>query len=192
MIIRVELLSDASFGSGKSVPGGEDSSILVDEQGFPYMKGSTIKGLIRENYQRYLGWTGIQDAEKKVKDLFGYTDMSEDEHKKTVRISDIELSDDVREAVSSHLEKMAGKHSPLEYMSYLRVLTKLEDGMVKDGSMRTIRCLRKGLIFYGTIDCPDSRSEEEIRQVLPFIKWIGGEKTRGLGEVSITELEASA
>ena len=34
MRVKIELLSDAIFGSGKSVPGGEDVSVLHDEYGF--------------------------------------------------------------------------------------------------------------------------------------------------------------
>lgn len=39
MKIRMELLSDAIFGNGMSIPGGEDISVLKDAQGFPYFKG---------------------------------------------------------------------------------------------------------------------------------------------------------
>ena len=48
MKIRMELLSDAIFGNGMSIPGGEDISVLKDAQGFPYFKGSTFKGVFRE------------------------------------------------------------------------------------------------------------------------------------------------
>ena len=48
MKIKMELLSDAIFGNGMSVPGGEDISVLRDMYGFPYYKGSTFKGVFRE------------------------------------------------------------------------------------------------------------------------------------------------
>ena len=45
--IRLELLSEAIFGSGFSVPGGEDIGVCTDARGYPYLKGSTFKGLLR-------------------------------------------------------------------------------------------------------------------------------------------------
>ena len=52
MKIKMELLSDAIFGNGMSVPGGEDISVLRDMYGFPYYKGSTFKGVFREELYR--------------------------------------------------------------------------------------------------------------------------------------------
>ena len=43
--IKMQLISDVVFGNGMSIPGGEDISILCDEQGFPYYKGGTFKGI---------------------------------------------------------------------------------------------------------------------------------------------------
>ena len=46
--IKMTLLSDTIFGNGVSIPGGEDISVLTDENGFPYYKGSSLKGVFRE------------------------------------------------------------------------------------------------------------------------------------------------
>ena len=47
--VTMELLSDTIFGSGYSIPGGEDVAVCRDERGYPYFKGSTLKGLLRES-----------------------------------------------------------------------------------------------------------------------------------------------
>lgn len=44
MRVKIKLLSDAIFGSGKSIPGGEDIGVLHDTYGFPYIGGSSVKG----------------------------------------------------------------------------------------------------------------------------------------------------
>jgi len=46
--VRMELLSDTLFGSGFSLSGGADLSAKRDEEGFPYVSGTTFKGLLRE------------------------------------------------------------------------------------------------------------------------------------------------
>lgn len=41
--LTLELLSDAIFGSGYSIPGGEDIAVYRDGAGYPYLRGSTCK-----------------------------------------------------------------------------------------------------------------------------------------------------
>ena len=73
MKIRMQLLSDVVFGSGESVPGGEDISVLRDACGFPYYKGGTFKGIFREEMGNYLAWTGRkqEEAEAELRRLLG-------------------------------------------------------------------------------------------------------------------------
>ena len=54
MKIKMELKSDGIFGNGITIPGGEDLSVQCDTYGFPYYKGSTFKGIFREELFRYL------------------------------------------------------------------------------------------------------------------------------------------
>ena len=56
MKIQMELLSDTIFGNGISIPGGEDISVLADEQGVPFYRGSTLKGVFRETLIGLLEW----------------------------------------------------------------------------------------------------------------------------------------
>ena len=58
LFIEMTLQSDAVFGNGLSMPGGEDIATQMDDQGFPYLKGNTMKGLFREELINLLAWTG--------------------------------------------------------------------------------------------------------------------------------------
>ena len=49
-IVHMKLESDTIFGNGMNVPGGEDISVQTDSWGFPYLKGSTFKGIFREEF----------------------------------------------------------------------------------------------------------------------------------------------
>jgi len=51
--LKIELLTDAVFGSGNSVPGFVDADVLHDEYGFLYINGKTLKGNW-EKWHRYL------------------------------------------------------------------------------------------------------------------------------------------
>lgn len=185
MKIKMTLLSDAVFGSGISVPGGEDISILVDQNGFPYYKASAFKGVFREEATNILCWEG--NTEKRVKEWMdsrlgksGDRDLTE-EYK--IRFTDICLSDAVKEAVKEEIGD--DPEQVLRVFSYLRTFTALDDnGMVKEGSLRSCRCLKQGLIFYGEIDCK-KEDEALVLQAISCMKWIGTMRTRGFGRVKI-------
>ena len=73
-----------------------------------------------------------------------------------------------------------------ESLTHIRTFTKIgEDGMVKDGSLRSCRCVNKGLFLYSEIKC---RPEDEsmVKEVLGLIKWIGTMRNRGFGKVKIS------
>jgi len=58
--IRVELLTEAVFGSGNSIPGVVDLEIVHDEYGLPFMKGKTFKGNFREAMGDIVNLIGIE------------------------------------------------------------------------------------------------------------------------------------
>lgn len=63
LLIEMTLQSDAVFGNGLSIPGGEDIATQMDDAGFPYLKGNTFKGIFREELINLLSWTGKDTAE---------------------------------------------------------------------------------------------------------------------------------
>ena len=188
MKIKMTLLSDAIPGNGESVPGGEDISVLHDEQGFPYYKGGTLKGIFREELINHYAWTGASetDISAQTSRLLGSGGDDSDLPGK-LRFSDLVLSEKVRQIIMK--EQIGGKalssDDILGALSYMRTFTAIDEGgMVKEGSLRYARCLKKGLIFYGEIRCA-SADEGLVREVLSQIKWIGTMRNRGFGRVRI-------
>ena len=184
MKIRMTLLSDTIFGNGVSVPGAEDISILCDEQGFPYYKGGTFKGIFREELERYLELNGedLSQSIVKVRSLLGEAGDHDDSGK--LVFSDFRISPKVREAVLSETTDPA---VITDLMTHLRTFTAIdENGAVKTGSLRIARCANKGLSFYGEIACPEGE-KELVKQVLEMIKWIGSMRNRGFGKISLSE-----
>lgn len=195
--IKMKLLSDAVFGNGVSVPGGEDISILCDQYGFPYYKGSTFKGVFREELERYLGWTvpSEKEAEKKLAQLLGKSgDFTHDSGHKVI-FSDFTLSSAAREQIRDEMEAEgtalsdgAAGYSGLitDSLSHLRTFTRLdENGLAQEGSLRSCRCVNKGLSFYSEMSC----SQEDlpiIKDVLSMVKWVGTMRNRGFGKVLIS------
>lgn len=198
MKIKVELLSEAIFGSGVSVPGGEDTSVICDEYGFPYIKGTSLYGVFKEEMIHYLNWTmgDEQKIQQEIKRLFegeSNTEFREKEGEK-IKISDCELSEAVKKSVLESVmedgdilaRKQLEKQKILASMTGIRTFTAIKDGVAKEGSLRTVRYINRGLMFYGEIKCK-KEDEELVANVLKCIKWMGTMRTRGFGSVLITE-----
>ena len=197
MRIKMKLLSDAVFGNGISVPGGEDISILCDQYGFPYYKGSTFKGVFREELIRFLGWTmdSEKDIEKKLSQLLGKSGDTIHDSRHKIVFSDFMLSSAVREQILNEIEEedtgvldagIDNSEIITDALSHIRTFTKLdENGMAKEGSLRSCRCVNKNLIFYSDMLC-DKEDMLLIEDVLSLIKWIGSMRNRGFEKVLIS------
>lgn len=186
MKIKMELLSDAIFGNGMSVPGGEDISVLHDAYGFPYYKGGTLKGIFREELIRYLDWTCEDEKEREgiVKRLLGESGSDIESDGKLI-FSDFTLSDAVRYHFLSALGEDASDDI-LNAFTHMRSFTKInENGVAQEGSLRSGRCVNKGLCFYGELSCKES-DKALVREVLSLVKWIGSMRNRGFGKVKIS------
>ena len=182
--IQMELDSDGIFGSGKSRPGGEDICVQADAQGFPYMKGSTIRGIFREELINHLCWQGLSEAEirDQVTALLGEAGYDGIEAARKLRFTDLTLLLAVRQRI---LAEEASPEEILGMFTYLRTFTALEDGMVKEGSLRIGRCIKRGLHFYGAVECA-AEDTVLVREVMERIKWVGTMRGRGFGKVRIT------
>ena len=197
MKIKMELISDVIFGNGMSVPGAEDISVLHDEYGFPYYKGSTFKGIIREEYERFMQWNGMSESEikKEASRLFG--ENGDDVAADKIKFSDFEISGYVKKAVLNELcsaeSEMSlenirniNSNSILDLFSHMRTFTKVtEDGVAQTGSLRMARCVNKGLCLYSAILC-GPEDEEVLSEVIRSVKWIGSMRNRGFGKVKLT------
>ena len=180
MQVRIELLEDAFWGSGESIPGAEDSSILMDEHGFPYLRGTTFRGVLREEMENYFAWTGQENADSETEALFGSGGMRTEDGRK-LYVGNFNLSEAVRERIQGTQDEIR------DALTYMRYFTALQDGVAKEGSLRSIRVIRKGLIFYGEIKCA-KEDEDTLEEILGYEKWLGGMRTRGLGKVKISKM----
>lgn len=191
MKIRMQLMSDVVFGNGESIPGGEDISVLNDENGFPYYKGGTFKGIFREEMGNYLAW--ILPEEDQIKaEMYRLLGTDGDDNVRNpdkLIFSDFILSDYVRQQMM-HEIGIGQKYAVLDALSHLRTFTAVSpDGIVKEGSLRQCRCINKGLNFYSEIKC-SPKDENLVKEVLSMIKWVGTMRSRGFGKVKMTVVEA--
>jgi len=162
----MELLSDAIFGSGFSIPGGEDIAVYHDESGYPYLKGSTLKGLLRESLENLIAWSGAEDISGL---LLGESGREGTDDARRVQLTSLLLCEPPADAEGCYSD---------------HAFTALEDGIVKQGSLRAAACIRRGLQFRGEVTCAEEDSDL-LRQAFAGIKWVGTLRSRGFGRVRI-------
>lgn len=168
--LTMELLSDAIFSSGSSVPGGEDIALRLTVDGWPLLPGATLKGLLRESAGQLLCWSRAPDAETVLETLFGASGWHGTAAARRVLPGDLLPQD---------------RTGAPEDLFALRTFTQVEDGVAKPGSLRTAACLKAGLVFTGLLLC-DEQDEALLRQALRGIKWAGLLRSRGFGRVRLT------
>lgn len=167
--VQMRLLSDTILGAGYSIPGGEDIAVCKDQNGYPYLKGSTLKGLLRESVENWLVWTGGCEAD--IDALMGASGW-------------VGLTDHRRLQFSEF--QMQGPPATPEECYETRTFTSLTDaGTVESGTLRMASCIRRNTIFAGEIDCADE-DEALVKNALTSIKWVGTMRSRGFGRVRFT------
>ena len=188
MKIRMELLSDVILGNGISVPGGEDISVLHDVDGFPFYRGTTLKGIFREELLNYLEWNGNAESEEEATRLLG--NVGDKQSGQKIVFGDLTLSSGVRSVILNEMkDKERHGNAVLEALTNMRTFTRINEmGIADEGSLRMARCVNSGLIFYGDVLCAPE-DEPMVEEVLGMIKWIGTMRNRGFGQVRITKVQ---
>jgi len=190
--IRVELLTEAVFGSGKSVPGVVDLEIVHDEYGLPFMKGKTFKGNFREAMEDIINLIGVEKYGGLMENLLGKENNGLNTWS-CIKFSDCMLPENIRNLLAYEVRKGKLSESEIkEALTDIRSFTSIEDdGSYREGSLRNIRVLKKGLVFYVDLDVYRSLSEDELGLMATtyrYLRHIGTMRNRGKREVKCSFL----
>ena len=188
MKLKIKLLSDFCTGSGEGFNSTVDTDTVFDDYGFPYIPAKRLKGCIRESCLELeeLGVipmgsvTGIFGREGDKASLFSLSDAYPEHYEDM-------LSDLVREKdkILTNYQNVAGLYS------YTRAQTSLDPdtGTAEKNSLRTIRVVKKGMIFESDlmISPEMTKKEKEYLELgAELVTHMGIHRTRGLGMVKIT------
>ena len=180
-ILEIKLKSDLLCASGLGSANIIDIDVSLLDNGLPYIPGKRIKGILRDAFCEEKDFGMFQGIE--VSDIFGDIGGKFS----TVKIGNayIKGSDEITEYLSSPDQKFKNflnNSTVTDYYSYLRTRTTVEDGVAKDGSLRSMRVIAKDNKFCCNIEMLKSEVDI-INQVCKAVKHIGMSRNRGLGEV---------
>lgn len=187
--LRIELLSDLCTSVGETYNSLVDMDSAYDDYGFPYIPAKRIKGCIREAALELLEFGAFD--EKVYKKLFG--ENGENASNFTLSNAYLENYEEMLSDVKSEKNKsLVHPQNVLGLYTYMRTQTALdmETGAADRTSLRTMRVVKRGLIFEAGLHfSEDIKAEEERKfwKAVGMVKHMGLHRTRGLGFVKLTE-----
>lgn len=194
--LSIKLVSDALIGSGEGFGTVIDSDVVFDDTGLPYIPARRVKGILRESCKDLSCMFKLSD----IKQLNMSDDKIFGEQGNTSPSSLIFLiSNFYISEFSMNSEFLAyaiqkqylSKNNIIDYFTNIRMNTAIDkDGMAKDGSLRTLRVLNKGIEFTGDVEC-DSDFENELGLICIYTRHIGSKRNRGFGEIRLKLVDAS-
>ncbi|HEY8421758.1 MAG TPA: RAMP superfamily CRISPR-associated protein [Thermoclostridium sp.] len=198
-LIKINLLTDAVFGSGNSVPGFIDADVRYDECGFPYINGKTIKGKVGEMATVFVNMIKSvpelsnygEELQQKRDKLFGIANESDPNR---LKFSDCEMSKNLRECFKIHME--SSNITPdeiLEALTHTETMTSIDykTGTAKKSSLRNFRVINRGITLFSAVTSPINLDEDEriiLASACSLLRHLGSYETKGKGYVKVSLL----
>lgn len=171
----VELLEDMHSGSGLGLLGIIDDMHSRDANGFPVVWGTTLKGVMREKAEELFELLPEKYPESKIVSIFG-TESSMTRSGlicKSLHFDDFFNKKNSGECYQINFSTSREVHSRSALDKTLRCMEMATAGLKSKGHLQ----------LYGTIeDC------EIVKSVLKRVTNIGGRRTRGWGQVRISNI----
>lgn len=192
-MIEIKLKSETVFGGDGKQLGTVDIDIQADEFGLPYYSAKTLKGVLREQAEWYVNL--LENSKKPIYEkallrLFGKPDqIKEAVHNgnyDALRFGDAKLSDAIYEAIK---KENFHPREVLNNVTAIRSMTSIDSdtGTAQDKSLRQVRVMLPGYIFYAPVFLNDPLSTEEknlLENSVKLLRHIGIMRHRGKGEVT--------
>jgi CRISPR/Cas system CSM-associated protein Csm3 (group 7 of RAMP superfamily) len=203
--LKLQLLSDATFGRGDGVAGIIDQEVEQDQYGFPFLRGRTLKGLLREECENLIAVLPTSESvywRVIAAHLFG-TSGSDLTGIAKMQVGDAYLPDDLRQSVAAQIKQEQRQEptgcKPLTATAVLESLTTLRrqtainavTGSANDRSLRTHRVILRSLDFTANLDLQvnDAKLPDHLSLLangVLALRRVGSGRNRGRGHVRCT------
>ncbi len=202
VMLSFELQSYWHAGTGEGGGPGVDARIALTHDGLPYLSGRAVRGLLREAMRTAMraGRPGI--TEKQVAVWFG-TDIPRERSKERERDA-AAFQEEQRFATEpgalsvgsavlgeTEAERAAWRTWAEAHPDAVTLLRRTHastriaaDGTAADQSLRELE-IAVPMTLWATLEVPDD-AVDPIKEVLPLIRALGANRTRGFGRVKVT------
>lgn len=195
-VLRLELISAATFGRGDGVAGLIDNEVEHDDDGFPFLRGRTLKGLLREAAEDLVFALGRQGEDKwrgAKNALFGEEGSGLEKHG-ILHLGDAQLPKSLRRLILQARKKSDGKQfhrdEVLEALTGIRRQTAMNEyGAPRTGSLRSLRVILRGTVFESVLSFEKEPEEDQLTLLAGAVlalRAAGTGRNRGRGRVRAT------
>ncbi|HOV91200.1 MAG TPA: RAMP superfamily CRISPR-associated protein [Syntrophorhabdaceae bacterium] len=206
--LKISFLSRAVIASAEGYGAVVDTDIMFDDLGIPYIPARRIKGCLRDSAIEVLdmlsqagigdlinlGFQNSKDDKFRydiVNELFGVPGM---DTVSSISFTNLYIKDygSVRQWLEYLMESkdsraFISRDAVTSYYTELTQQTAIDEstGTAKKHSLRTTRCVKSGVEFYGEIKVACESSDYETLLCLSAMnfRFIGSMRTRGFGRV---------
>lgn len=180
--LKIELLSDTTFGRGDGVAGVIDQEVEYEpETGLPFIRGRTLKGLLVEECANILFALGNpKELVEAAKKLFGEPGSSR-ASRAMMRVGNAQLPSELRRVVAADLDaNKYSKEDVLESLTDIRRQTGVDSATdaPDKGSLRTMRVVIRGTIFTADLEFD---VHPEVHQLMLLSACVKAVRRGGIG-----------
>ena len=192
--LSLTLISDATFGRGDGVAGSVDAEVQHDESGLPFLNGRTLKGLLGAECADILYGLSQACKDQNAKwqragdRLFGKTGAGL-EGGAILRIGQACLPDDLKQALLADIQNEEYTAADvLDTLTGLRRQTAMDEwGVPKENSLRTMRVILRGTVFWADLEFMEPPIEDDkalLSACIKAFRRVGTGRNRGRGRIS--------
>jgi CRISPR/Cas system CSM-associated protein Csm3 (group 7 of RAMP superfamily) len=205
-ILKLELLSDTTFGRGDGVAGLVDIEVQHNAYGLPYLGGRALKGLLGaecDDLVFALDRPGQKDWQAAADRLFGQSGATM-QGQAILRIGPARLPDDLCQAIAHQIEsdKRNKVADPLTRENVLETLTTLRRQTAMDSvtgaplkeTLRTLRLVLRGTTFASRLTFIQEPSGDDLALLAATVKALrraGTGRNRGRGRLRAELLDGA-
>lgn len=200
--LKIKLLSDTTFGRGDGVAGLVDQEVEHDSNGFPYLRGRTLKGLLSEECDNIVVMLPEECRsrwQETASHLFGISGSTLETISK-MHVGDACLPKDLRTEVGRQLdqEKTRPEHQRkltesdvLSSLTTIRRQTAIDpkDGAPAEHSLRSSRVVLRDLCFTASLLFEETPTADMLALLAVgtlVLRRVGSGRNRGRGHVCCT------
>ena len=178
-----KFLSEWHCSSGLTGTSEIDLTVIKDDEGFPYIPGRTIKGLLRDFAQSVFDSSEEDKWGKFIENVFG----SEGDKQGKVIFSNALISDNLKKEILI----LKDKNKPaVQYIYTRRTFTKIDEntGIAEDKTLRTIEFVIPLILFSEWHCLSDISTEDEdmLKICAKGVKRLGLNRNRGFGRCEVS------
>jgi CRISPR/Cas system CSM-associated protein Csm3 (group 7 of RAMP superfamily) len=197
--LKLELLSDTTFGHGDGVAGLVDIEVQHDAYGLPYLGGRALKGLLGaecDDLVFALDRPCQKDWQAAADRLFGQSGATM-QGQAILRIGPARLPDDLRAAIAWDVdEKLLTRAEVLETLITLRRQTAMDPvtGAPRKETLRTLRLILRGTTFASRLTFIQEPSNDDLALLAATVKALrraGTRRNRGCGRLRAELLDGA-